>query len=365
MTPTRTFDPFRAQTRLLWRNRVARWRANAAETAFHGTALAALGLFLASQVPAFLERVDAAGQLRHLVQQWPMATAAVLSVVLLLRQHRIASDEAALRRSSWLSVLPLRLDMLRRRAWRRHAVEASLQGGVLLAALALADLGANAMVCAVAIAGVAAALAPWLPQRETRGGGLDLRQRSAVIDRGIGRLWRWQKVEAGIAFRARTMAGGILLLLLVPMGSGPVVVGVMLFCGFAMAWLIGAWRRALGVLVSAQAWLAPQPLRPAVLLRDTVAVPAAVLGIAMLAVCVLFVSLGTPRLAWIAALVLFAFGALHAACVAASRRVPRRIAIVFVLHVALLLAALQAYPPLVVVMWPLQVGLLLRKAVRA
>lgn len=358
------FDPFRAQARLLWHNRVARWRANAAETAFHATALGALAAFVAWQVPGQIARLDVAAQLRGIVQQWPMAAAAVLLAVLLLRQARIAAEDAASARSGWLAVQPLPAAMLRQRAWRRHATEAALQLVVLLGALGSSGIGGRALAVAVALVPLAATLAPWLPVRGTHRAAATLRQRSAVADVGAGRLWRWQTIEAGVAFRARTLAGGVLLLLLVPMGSGPIVVGVMLVCGLVVAWLLGAWRRSLGVVVAAQAWLAPQPLRASALLRGTAGVPAAVLGLAMLAAGLLFVALGTPRLAWIACSVLFAGGTLQAACVAASRRTPRRITVLVALHVVLLLAILQAMPPLALPAWLLQTGWLLRKAMR-
>lgn len=360
MASTIPFDPFRAQARLLWHNRVARWRANAAETAFHGAALTVLAGFLAWQVT----RLDIASRLRDVVQQWPMSVAALLFAALLLRQARIASDEAALARSSWLALQPLPATMLRRRAWRRHAIEAMLQLAVVLVAVVASGIDSRAMAVASLLVMLAAVLAPTLPLRGARIATTNLRQRSAVPDAGVGRLWRWQKIETGIAFRARTLAGGIFLLLLVPMGSGPIVVGVMLVCGLVTAWLLGAWRCSLGVVVSAQAWLAPQPLRARDLLRGTVAVPAVVLGIAMACVVVLFVALGTPRLAVFASLALFALGTLQAACVAASRRAPRRIPILFVLHLVLLLACVQAMPPLVLPMWLLQTGWLLRKALK-
>lgn len=358
------FDPFRAESAMLWRNRAARWRANAAETVFHALALLALAVLLLWPLPDLLARTDSATRVREALQQWPLAIALAVFVAMLLRQHRVVAHERALQTRHWLALQPLQSRLLRSRRDHRQRREALLQVGAIALVLVAADAHLHGIAVAALLATLALLLAPHLPQRGDPQTATNLRLHSAVCDAGVGRLWRWQKIDIGIAFRGRSLAGGVLILLLVPMGSHPLTIAVTLLCGLAIAWLLTAWRRSVAVLPAAQAWLGTLPLRSARLLRATVGVPLLVLGVSMILLLIGFATLGASRFGAIAALGVLALGALHFACVAAQRRSPRRIGIVFAVQAGVLVAVLQAMPPLAPLVWLAQLAWLWRVAVR-
>lgn len=360
-----TFDPFRAQWRAHWHNRVARWRANVGETAFHGAALFALAGVLLWPLGRVVAGDAAGPQLQALIARWPLAMLGGVLVASLLRQRHVLGVERGLQTRHWLATQPLPPSLLqmrrRRRQWREALVHAVTAGAVLLIAGAPWTWFAAPAVAVLA----AMLLAAWLPSPEHVRPAIDTRLRPARIDRGVGRLWRWQAIDLGIAFRARSLAGGFLLMLLVPMGSGPLAIGSVLACGLSLAWLLTAWRRSMAVLPAAQAWLGVQPLRAASLLRDTAAVPALVLLLACLLVMGGFLLLGTPGLGGAIALGVVTLAGLDAGSVAASRHRPRRAGLLFAVHAALLVGVLQALPMAAPLLWCAQLAWLARRALRA
>ena len=116
------FDPFRAERALHWRNRVGRWRADAAQTLLHAAALLALVALLA---PPLLHGIEAAGPVLHAaLQRWPLALGLAAFALLALRQ---AGRQHALRRREareWWLAQPIAPALRRRRAWRIATLEA-------------------------------------------------------------------------------------------------------------------------------------------------------------------------------------------------------------------------------------------------
>jgi hypothetical protein len=355
------FDPFRAQRALLWRNRIAAWRAESAQSLWHGLALLML---LALLAPVLLRTAEALGpSLRSALVRWPLAIMLGTSIVL---AWPLARRLARLRESAardWLAALPIASTLHRRR--RRDVVLGAmalqaLAGTVLLLAL---DAGVRAHVgllgCVLAAGLIAIPLAHRVfARRAAAWWG------SRLSDPGPGRLWRWQRIETGAALRGRALAFGLWALLLVPIGIGPFAVLAVAAAGLLLAAMATAWRRMLDVLPQAQAWLAPQPLSGARLVRGTVLLPAALLVASASLLAVLLSTLGAPGLALITAGVTMMLGSLQFACVAAHRAQPRRIGLQWLVQVALLVAAAQAFAPLVLPLWLLQMFVLLRRAAR-
>jgi hypothetical protein len=356
------FDPFRAQARLAWHNRFARWRRDGAQSAFHAGALAALALLLA--VPAWQSRAAWGASLAVLLHQWPMT---VLLLATLAMTWRQAAVLGALRRQAaqdWLAALPVPAALHRRR--RRDAMLREAAGHALVAALLLS--GARAAPALVVVFALSMAGSLLLAVPVARVAAHPRRARlafgSPIADHGAGRLWRWQRIACGVALRGRTLSLGAFALLAPPMDSGIAVAAIVAIAGLSFALLSGAWRRSLAVLPQAQAWLAAQPLAPGRLLRATWAVPAFVLASATVAIAGVLAALGAWRLAGAVALALAGFGGLHYAATAAERARPRRAVLAFLLHAMLLLATLQSFPPAVLPLWMVQMAWLLRRALR-
>jgi hypothetical protein len=359
------FDPFRAESAMRWQNRMARWRANPAETTFHAAALLALAAVVLWPLPTLATKLAPTEYLHAALAQWPLAVACAVFVAMLLRQGRILANEHTLTTTHWLATQPLATRFLQRRQHHRQWREVGLQIAAIAVSLALAQADLRMLVVAVPLAVIAAFLAPRLPRVGIARAATNLRLRSAVVDPGRGRLWRWQKIETGIAFRGRSLAGGALILLLVPMGSHPLAIALTLGCGLAVAWLLTAWRRSVAVVPAAQAWLGPLPLSAVALLRGTLTVPMLVLVAAAALLVSGFAAFGAARFGGLAALAVVALATLHFGCVAAHRSTPRRAGVAFALQVALLIGVLQALPLLVPLLWLAQLGWLGRAAVRA
>jgi hypothetical protein len=357
------FDPYRAEWRGRWHNRWQHWRADGRQLAFHALALAALVMLLS--LPLRDALLATAPLLRGTLERWPLALAAVAGSALTLQQVRALQALQARDARHWLVAQPVAARVLARR--RRDTVLLRLIAHLVLGGslLWVAGAGPRAVLgyslCAAAAGAIAPALARRLGERTRRQRPpLDPRLRDA----GVGRLWRWQKIEAGVGLRGPRLALGLWAWLLVPIGSGLGVVLALATAGMLSALLATAWRRSLQVLPRAQAWLGPQPLPASALLRATVGFPAAVLVAGMLLSAAALTLLGAPRLAFAAAAGVLVLGSLHYACAAAERARPRRIALTFGLHLVVLLAVAQALPPLLLASAPLQLSWLLRQALR-
>lgn len=375
-------DPFRAQSRLAWRNRLARWRREGAQTGVHAAALGGLAVLLG--VPAWQARATWGGAIADALRQWPGATLAAATLVMATSFAATLRGLRTSARGDWLAALPvaprLRSRRLRDAAMREASGFAAL--GTMLLVAAHASMPAFA---SFALALAAAMSLAWLATRSrfpmhAHSPAVHLIERgvfgspkqelhgrfsaSLVIDRGAGRLWRWQKLACGVALRGRTLAWGGLAWLAVPMGSGLGTVMTVGVAGLLLALMTGAWRRTLGVLPQAQAWLAPQPLAPARLLSGTAAVPMLVLAIAVASASGVLFALGTSALALFAALGMIASGVLQFGAVAAERAHPKRAPLVFLVHAVLLLGVLQAFPVAAMPLWAMQVTMLLRQALR-
>ncbi len=357
------FDPYRAQTALLWRNRVQRWRQQRAQTVFHAAALAALIALLF--LPARDVADGAGAALLDALRRWPLP---MLMLVVAAMTLRHAQRLAALRvraAGEWLATQPV-AERLRRR--RRHDLllrDAALHGLVGVVSLLAIDADASTIGAFLAGAFASVVLAPILSRFVRNKNQVNGYYGSRIAERGRGRLWRWQRIVAGIALRGRTLGLGGFALLLLPMQSGPLAIVVMLAVGLSVAALTGAWRRSLAVVPAAQVWLGAQPLTGRDLLVGVMSVPAALLAIFTSLVGLMFVLLGVPAIGAFAALAIFAVGALQFACVAAERATPHRIQLVFVVHLALLLGIAQAFAPAAAICWLLQMVFLLRRAARS
>lgn len=356
------FDPYRAELAARWHNQWRHWRADVRQTAFHAVGLLLL-LALAS-LPLRDALAAAAPLLRSLVERWPAPLASVAWLTLTLHQVRALHALQTRQARHWLVAQPVAAAVLARQ--RRDAVALRLVVHLLLGGGLLWWVGADTRamlgfaLCAVAASATALPLARRLGVRTRRRGPLDPR----LQDAGVGRLWRWQRIEAGVGLRGPRLALGLWAWLLVPIGSGIGVVLALATAGLLLTLLATAWQRGLQVLPRAQQWLGAQPLSGAMLLRATIAFPAAVLAGGVLLAAAALLALGTPGLALVLAAVLLTLGALQYACTAAERARPRRITLRFGLHLVLLLAVAQALPPLLLASIPLQLLWLLRQAWR-
>ena len=358
------FDPYRREQLLFWQNRIARWRAAIGETIFHALSLCALVAVALWSLPALFERIDLWRAAASALARWPVPIGVATFLLMILRQNHVLTMLQQKRADDWLGLQPIPDTVHRHRRRVLRFREATLQ--IALGAFVVFVSGAPRWWLAflVVAAVVTMLLAPITRKHRGTQAAWNLRRRSAIVDAGIGRLWRWQKIEAGFAFRGRSIAGGALILLLIPIGSSAIAVVVCFAAGLAVAALSSAWSRSLGVLPAAQAWLAPQPLHGARLVIATSLVPSLLLASAVLLVLLGCVALGAARFGALAATALAALGILQFACVAAERTRPRRSGIVFVLHLTLLIGVLQAMPMAAPPLWLAQVGILLRAAVR-
>lgn len=357
-----SFDPYRAEQHLRWRNRMTQWLAEIGQTVLHGVALAAL--FALLLVPLSQVVASAAPIANAALAKWPWTLGLVASIVMALRHAQRLVALRARQAREWLVAQPVAHWMQTRR--QRDQILSDALWHVLLGLVVLLSIDAHVATlagllgCACLSAALAIPLSHRLAARAPPSGYLG----SRIPDAGIGRFWRWQRIETGVAVRGRSLGFGMWALLLVPMGSRPFHVVAIAMAGLALAALSTAWHRSLGILPQAQAWLAAQPLSGARLLRATFAVPLVVLTTSVAVIGLVLIALGTPVLAAFNALGLIAVGSLQFACAAATRAQPRRMLMLFLVNLALLIGVLQALPPLAALCWPLQLWLLLRQAAR-
>jgi hypothetical protein len=359
-------NPYLQQRRLRWRNRIDDWRARPAEPLFHFGAIALLALLLAALVWSALGSVGA--PLSAVLD----ARATTLAFVVLLlawadSRRRLRRQRLAWHRG-WLAAHPIA------EAARRRALAARLARRVASAWLLLSLLwmlgrmagstpGVTTLAMLAAAAGGGAVMA-FLGDRPRAPRPVHTARHAGTAGRGVGRIWRWQRTGLRLATAGRSLAPGLLLLLLLPMGRYPMLVALLLVLGaLALAWAVAAWRRALQVIVIAAGWLAPQPWPAVRFLRAALPFPLALLGVATLLPLPLAVPLGAGVALAGSALVLM-FGSLQLMAVAAGRSQPRRIVPWSLLHAGLLLACISALPPLAPLVWLLQIGWLTRRALQ-
>jgi hypothetical protein len=359
---TMPFDPFVAERGLRWRNRVARWRREAGQTAAHAIALLLLALLL---LPLLSDAAHSLAPLaRTALREWPGAISFATLALIAWRQARRRHALLHFESREWWVAQPVTDAVRRRRHDRSRAVEAIVQALAGATLLWLVQAPVPALAVLLVLVAAAALTAPWLARRLVAHEARAQRLGSRLGDRGRGRVWRWQRIETAVALRGRKLGYGLWALLLVPMGSGPFVVLATLAAGLGLAMLITAWTRALAVLPQAQAWLQAEPITGRRMLAASNGVPCAILLLAVAMLGLVLVALGTPGLALAVAMAIAALGALQFACGFAWRAQPRRIALQQVLHIALLLSLLQAFAPLVLPLWVLQMLWLLRRGMR-
>jgi hypothetical protein len=358
---TAIINPYRLEQRLHWRNRVAQWRAQPGESAFHALAwavlLVAAGVLLWQSWPRLIEVVDMA------ILRWPSALLLVAMLTLTQWQALAVQTQRQRWARHWLIAQPIAESRRRRVLIEQTLIRAGLQmlaGVVVLSGTRSAAPNVSIWIGLVLLA---AALG-WQGARRTARRDTAAMPRTAVwLASGPGSLLRWQISAALASLAPRSMSRLLWLLLLVPTGDWTafMLAAVVLALGIAVA----AWSRMLAVLPAAQAWLAPQPLPPRRLLLGCVGLPLMLLLSVVVALTMLFAALGSARLSLpiLAALLLLA--TLHWACTAAERRRPRRIGMLFTTQVLLLAAMAQAMVLLVPPMWIAQMLWLIKRAVRA
>jgi len=359
---TADFNPYAQWRRNALRNRIAALRRHPGETAFHalaGLALAAIFLWA-----AVVGLGAMAGELGDALRRWPFAVGLALLVLCSLAQVRGLRRQASLRARDWLACQPLAPVLQARERLRQVMLEALRQLAIGLGLLACISALRDHLIVLLGILLLAGLIGLCAPQRAAVLSAIGVRGRHPQ-GAGIGTLPRWQWIEAGAARFGPALAPGAFALLLVPMGSGLALTVFCLLVGLICAALASAWRRSLGVIVSAQAWLAPQPLPGLRLLRDSARLPLLLLLIAMgLLLAAGLALLLPPPVALLASLSLGALGVLHLLCTVVERRRPRRIALLFTLQLALLLLLARGLPPALPLLWLAQSAWLLRRIAR-
>ena len=348
------FDPHRHWRALAWRNRVAIWRRQPGEPLFHAASVLALVALLAWVAGSGLSRLQSPAQ--QLLARWPWIVGSALLVLFALRQRRALGALLAARRSDWLAAQPIEARFERRARWRTLGLEAALQLLAGLGLLSLLALPLQAWLGYLVLVSLAAlAAATHQGPRAARAGPDATRRRPR--GEGRGRVWRWQWIEAGAARFGPSLAPGAFALLLLPMGSSILAMLVLLASGLLVAALLTAWRRSLGVIPAAQAWLAPQPLQGRDVLREASPLPLAVLVLAASLLLGVGIAFGQAGLGAGLALGTLGLGLVQLLCLLAERSRPRRATAMSTALAVLLLGSLQALPPLAPALW---LGLVLR-----
>lgn len=360
------FDPVRAQRRLLWRNRAARWCGAPAETGFHLLAALLFLALLTGWILPHLASAESRQTLQRLIDAAPWACLlgiGVLAALQLRRQLAIQRDEAV---TGWLMAQPVAERWRRRERWRSALIV--LSGFVLPAALLLRWIerpGTDVLWLVLAVSlGIGLALAAVRRQAARPGAQAVAPTRSAAIDprtAGVGRLWRWQARAAMRGLAPRSLRHAAWLLLLVPAGGGPVLVASVVCAALLVTGLTQAWRCSLATLFEAQQWLEAQPGR-ARFWWAGLRVPAALALVAALLSALALRAAGADQV-WVwAGIAVLATGLLQACTVLAHRRSKARAHLGFMLQMTLLLGVLQAIPPLLPLLW---LGLVMHSLVRA
>jgi hypothetical protein len=352
-----SIDPYRRERQLLWQNRVAEWRAEPGEAAFHCGALALLAAFASVLLwqgwPRLLTTIA------WLAGEWPLATALIALIALAELQAAALRRQRAQWARHWLIAQPIAEALRRRRLRMQVARRAALQIAIGSALLLAAGLPAVAALTWVVLV-IAAALLGWRgAQRAAPAKSAAPRRESVLAPRAQGSFFAWQWTEAAAALVPYRLSRLVWLVLLVPRGSWTQITAVLMLVGAGIA--VVMWSRSVAVLPAAQRWLAAQPLRGRDLIRRTARFPGLLATMLAILVTLPPMSIGRPAWAMVAAASVLMPASLHFAVTAAERRRPGRIGLTFALHLMVLAAALQALPLLVPALWLAQCVWLLRK----
>ncbi|MDB5970223.1 MAG: hypothetical protein JWQ90_2673 [Hydrocarboniphaga sp.] len=177
--------------------------------------------------------------------------------------------------------------------------------------------------------------------------------------------WQWAGLRA--AWRSRASAAALAPgLLLIPGGEAMLTTLALLAIAACFAAGLASWAQAMNRLLVAAAWLRPQPLSAAQLIRPLLVPPTIIIVCLSLVAASCLIVLGTPPVvSLLLASGMPALALLHGACVAAFRYQAARITAWFIAQTLLLMALGQDYPPLTPVLWVLFMTMLMLKAARA
>jgi len=339
-----SFDPYRAERRLLWRNRLQRWRAHPAETVFHAVGWLAVAALLLTLLIAQRDALGAA--ITSLLQTWPRLLLALLLFLIVLDQRRARQRQRAAEASDWFNAQPISAALRRQHRWRAGAWRTAI---TLVAFTLLAQLGEIAPLHIALLSPLivlVALLGNVLGERMLLGGSSTSRaHRLSVLPiNGRGSLMRWQAIEAGAALAPKALAPLLLVILLVPRGPVQMVAVALLLLCIALA--INGWRRAVQVIVMATHWLHAEPIRRRQLVLRCLPLPTLTLMTASGCVLLLAWASGQTLLGGMLAAVFAVTGLLWLGVVASAPHATRRHPLHFALQLVMLVAALQSLPPL-------------------
>lgn len=353
-------DPYALQSRLVWRNRWRAWLQQPGETAFHAAAWLALAALLGGIV---LARGPALLDLLRSALAWPEHLLGLNLLATALDQQQYRRRQRREWQQDWLAAQPLPRAQRRWRRGKTATMRWLIGSGLLILPLLAAGAEASYAILLLASGALAALFGQALGDldRAPRTGAT-ARQRIDAID-GPGRFWRWQAIEALATFTPRQFAWLLLGILLVPRG-GPAMALVAVAL-LAVTALLHAWQRMLAVIPQAQAWLQAQPLRGSDWLRLATPLPLLLLATASTLASAGAAGVGSPALLWLSAIGLPALALLQLLLQLALRAQPRQLPVQSALQLALLLACLQAFAPLAVGLWLLQMALWTRRVLRS
>lgn len=356
-----TINPYRIEQRLHWRNRVAHWRAQPGESVFHALAWAVLlvlaAVLLAQSWPRLVE------SLQGVMTRWPSALLLV-SLLALAQWHALALQAQRRRWARhWLMAQPIAESQRRRVLIEQTLARVGVQ--LIVGIFLLAEtrsLGRNLSIW-IAVVAIAAILGWQGARRSARIHGTPMPRTAVWLASGRGSLRRWQLSEAVASLAPQSVSRVLWLLLLVPTGDWTafLLAAFVITLGVAVV----AWSRMLAVLPAAEAWLAVQPKPAKQLPLGCMGLPLLLILVVAVALTSLFIMVGSAQLCLPILVALMLLAPLHWACVAAERRRPRRISLLFTAQMLMLVAMFQAMPVLALPLWNLQMWALLRRAVRA
>ncbi len=342
-------------------NRLAQWRARAAETAFSALALATFAGFALWVCDALWTRALAADA------PWAQALPAgliglVVTVATIFRARNRGRQLAREHAADWLAAMPM--DATTRQHARRRLVGADTAGMLLLALATLgwawlrADSPAPALGLALGLGSLAGgAIVALMPgaRSEPADANAQSRERGSVVAIATGttglRLLG-AALEPAAARLPRSAPWVAFVFLLFPQSTPVIAVPglVLLFTALTLALdLVGHWRAR---YLADQAWLAAQPLRP--LRLFTAYIPYLFRRSSIL--CLLFGgcmhALGAPLLFALALSLLLAAAVADAVlCGFATRRTPARFSLLLITHGVIIVATTQVLPPALPLVW--------------